>query len=123
MEGMNEEQELKTVRVMIAMASHHYDKTRRKELSPRYQELYDYVRFRLSKCPWDKKRKPFCSNCPIHCYEPEKREEIRKVMRYSGPRMMFTHPILCFRHVNETLEQRRKMRKDKKKEGVKNNDR
>jgi hypothetical protein len=27
------------------------------------------------------------------------REEIGRVMRFSGPRMMFGHPILALRHV------------------------
>ena len=38
---------------------------------------------------WDMETKTFCSNCRAHCYRLEMREEIRKVMRFSGPRMIF----------------------------------
>ena len=35
-------------------------------------------------------------------------EEIRKVMRYAGPRMLFVHPVLAIRHVKVTLQNKRK---------------
>ncbi len=41
----------------------------------------------------------FCSKCPIHCYKPKMREHIREVMRYSGPRMIFYHPIIAIKHM------------------------
>ena len=31
---------------------------------------------------WDMETKTFCSNCRVHCYRSEMREEIRKVMRF-----------------------------------------
>ena len=37
--------------------------------------------------------KTFCSNCRVHCYCPDMREKIRMVMRFSGPRMLFYHPV------------------------------
>ena len=43
--------------------------------------------------------KTFCSNCTVHCYKTEKRELIRSVMRFSGPRMMLCHPIIATQHV------------------------
>ncbi len=43
--------------------------------------------------------KPVCVKCPVHCYEKSKREEIRAVMRYSGPRMPLSHPFLFLMHV------------------------
>ena len=61
------------------------------------KELKDYANFRLSKCPY-KHTKNFCSQCKIHCYENEKREQIKKVMRYSGPRIFLNHPITTIRH-------------------------
>jgi hypothetical protein len=35
----------------------------------------------------------------IHCYKPAMREKIKNVMRYSGPRVTFRHPILALFHV------------------------
>ena len=45
-------------------------------------ELLGYASHRREVCPLDPK--PTCKNCHIHCYQPEMREKIRKVMRYSG---------------------------------------
>jgi hypothetical protein len=36
------------------------------------------------------------------------REKIRVVMRYSGPRMMFSHPILAIKHVMDGKKEGRK---------------
>ena len=58
----------------------------------------EYVRERVDKCPQgDGKRS--CRVCPIHCYRPDQREAIRRVMRYAGPRMMLHHPIMAIRHL------------------------
>ena len=32
------------------------------------------------------------------------REQIRTVMRWSGPRMLFVHPVLAIRHMKETMK-------------------
>ena len=56
----------------------------------------------------DMETKTFCSNCRVHCYRSEMREEIRKVMRFSGPRMIFYHPA-AIRHVIETQKERRRL--------------
>ena len=49
-------------------------------------------------CPF-MEEKTFCANCKVHCYKPEMREKIRKVMRFSGPRMLFYHPVLAVWHL------------------------
>lgn len=58
--------------------------------------------------------KTFCSNCKVHCYRPEMREKIRVVMRYSGPRMLFCHPILALRHVAESRAEKRRLEHPKR---------
>jgi hypothetical protein len=46
-----------------------------------------------------KSPKPFCSYCDTHCYSAEKREFMREVMRYSGPRSVVRgHAIDSMRH-------------------------
>ena len=57
---------------------------------------------------WDMETKTFCSNCRVHCYRSEMREEIRKVMRFSGPRMFFYHPA-AIRHVIEEQKEWRRL--------------
>ena len=43
--------------------------------------------------------KTSCEECGNHCYAPEKRDEIRAVMRYAGPRMLGKHPVAAVRHL------------------------
>lgn len=67
-----------------------------------------YARMRSEKCPF-METKTFCSNCKVHCYKPEMREKIREVMRFSGPRMLFHHPVAAIRHVAETKKEKKKL--------------
>jgi hypothetical protein len=60
-------------------------------------KLHAYAMERLDNCPFCL-AKPTCANCPIHCYKPDRRERIKRVMRYSGPRMMARHPVLALLH-------------------------
>lgn len=60
-------------------------------------ELLEYARRRLDHCRHGA-RKSSCRKCSIHCYSPARREEIRSVMRYVGPRMIFTHPLSALKH-------------------------
>ena len=61
------------------------------------QKLMDYALSRIEHCPF-MESKSFCSNCKVHCYSPDMRIKIKEVMRYSGPRIMFYHPIMCIKH-------------------------
>ena len=61
------------------------------------EELINYCTNKIQKCPM-METKTFCSQCPVHCYQKDMREKIKKVMRYSGPRLIFHHPILCIKH-------------------------
>ena len=62
------------------------------------RELLEYAEARLDRCPYGQ-QKPTCNKCPIHCYKPEPKEQMRLVMRYAGPRMLLKHPILAIRHL------------------------
>ncbi|RME45284.1 MAG: nitrous oxide-stimulated promoter family protein [Chloroflexi bacterium] len=68
------------------------------ELCTECQELLDYAHLRLQKCPFQEE-KSTCANCRIHCYRPDMRERVREVMRFSGPHMLYRHPILAFMHL------------------------
>lgn len=67
-------------------------------LCPDCQDLLAYAHARLSHCPFGED-KSTCAACPVHCYKPDRREAMRIVMRWAGPRMMWRHPILALRHV------------------------
>jgi hypothetical protein len=62
------------------------------------EELLRYADRRLDRCPYGAD-KPTCANCPIHCYRPEPREQMRQVMRFAGPRMLWRHPLLAILHL------------------------
>ncbi len=81
-----------------------------RELCAECSALAEYARQRSDKCPF-MAAKTFCANCRVHCYKPEMREKIRIVMRFSGPRMIFTHPIIAIRHVVETKREKRRLEK------------
>lgn len=76
-------------------------------LCPDCQALADYAALRIEKCPF-METKTFCSVCKVHCYQPEMRERIRAVMRWSGPRMLFVHPVLAIRHLVETRKEKKR---------------
>ncbi|MDA8124364.1 MAG: nitrous oxide-stimulated promoter family protein [Deltaproteobacteria bacterium] len=69
---------------------------------PECRQLRDYALQRIEKCPYGEE-KPVCARCPIHCYQPAMREQVRRVMRYAGPRMLFYHPLLTLRHCLDGL--------------------
>ena len=64
--------------------------------------LLDYTYQRLDHCKFGE-QKPTCKKCPIHCYKPAMKEQMREVMRYAGPRMMWYHPIAAIKHLIREL--------------------
>ena len=102
------EREKELVSQMIAIYCRKNHHTKKGELCPQCAELDAYARSRSDHCPF-MENKTFCSNCKVHCYKPEMREQIRLVMRFSGPRMIFHHPVVAVRHVIETKKEKRRM--------------
>ena len=69
-----------------------------RELCTDCSSLYDYVLQRNNKCPFGT-NKPVCSNCLIHCYNPQMRERIKTVMRFSGPAILFRKPVTGIKYL------------------------
>lgn len=90
----------RTVAAMIVLycRRHHHQHG----LCAQCQELCDYARERLAKCPFQE-GKTICAKCRVHCYKPEMRERIRTVMRYSGPRMLYRHPVMAIFHMIDRI--------------------
>jgi hypothetical protein len=88
--------EEKTIRAMIGIYCHGNHGTKGLLCSD-CDELLSYAMARLAKCPFQE-AKTTCAQCPVHCYKPIMRAMVRDVMRYAGPRMTFSHPILAFFH-------------------------
>lgn len=62
------------------------------------QSLLIYAQQRLDHCKFGE-NKTVCGDCPVHCYKKELREKIIDIMRYSGPRILFRHPIVAIQHL------------------------
>lgn len=97
----HKEQELKTVGIMIEIYCRHHHAANipaGNNLCASCRELYSYARQRTLKCPFGEE-KPVCAKCRVHCYKPQMQEDIRKVMRFSGPKMITSHPLLAIGHL------------------------
>jgi hypothetical protein len=88
--------EWRTVKAMIVCYCHDHHATQA-TLCADCQGLLDYATIRLERCRFGSE-KPVCAKCPVHCYQPARREQVKAVMRYAGPRMLWQHPILSLRH-------------------------
>jgi hypothetical protein len=88
--------ERQTIAAMIGCycEGHHHVNT---ALCPDCRGLLDYAAVRLERCRFGVE-KPVCVKCPVHCYQRARREQVKVVMRYAGPRMFWRHPILSLRH-------------------------
>lgn len=89
--------EVQTVRAMIGIYCRAFHKTS-KTLCTDCEGLFSYAEDRIGKCPFGVD-KPVCNHCTVHCYKPAMREDIQRVMRYAGPRMLARHPLLAIRHL------------------------
>ncbi len=62
------------------------------------QNLLNYSLLKTSKCKHKEKGR-LCSSCKNHCFSHEKRSQIRQLMRFSGPRLFLSNPILSIRYL------------------------
>lgn len=88
--------EKKTVELMVRLYCR--KKERNLILCPSCEALIRYAYERLERCPYGE-HKTNCKNCRIHCYPPEMREQMCRVMRFSGPRMLLFAPLAALRHL------------------------
>ncbi len=93
--------EWKTIQVMISMYCRAHHDSLANELCEDCQQLETYVERRLRRCPYGDS-KPTCAKCPTHCYKPDMRATVQRVMRYAGPRMLFRHPYLTVMHLADS---------------------
>ncbi len=90
------EREKETIELMVRLYCKR--KLRLREVPLEYEELIRYAHHRLDHCRHGE-HKPTCKRCKIHCYGREKRQEIREIMRWCGPRMLIYAPIAAVRHM------------------------
>lgn len=66
-------------------------------------ELQRHVDTRLTRCPFGL-AKPTCGSCCRNCHPPDRREHIRAIMRFAGPRMLWRHPLLALLHLLDSRQ-------------------
>lgn len=96
--GRRMAREARTIEAMVVIYCHDKHGTRGEALCDDCQALLSYAGLRLNKCPYQE-NKTTCAKCPTHCYKPDRREAVRQVMRYAGPRMLWRHPFLAIMHL------------------------
>ena len=104
---MNEriEREKRTVALMIGMHCRRFHRPAG-ALCEACSALVVYALDRTNRCRFGE-GKPVCSACPVHCYKKDRREQIRNVMRYAGPRMIWRHPRLAVLHMIDRMRDRK----------------
>ncbi|MBF0319188.1 MAG: nitrous oxide-stimulated promoter family protein [Nitrospirae bacterium] len=98
--------EKKTVTKMIQFYCKKLHHPKDSPFCPECAGLLEYSHRRLDKCVYQND-KPACSKCTIHCYKPDRRQQIRDVMRYSQPRLLLRRPHLVILHAIEGLFNRK----------------
>ncbi|MDP1717834.1 MAG: nitrous oxide-stimulated promoter family protein [Burkholderiales bacterium] len=89
--------ELKTIEAMARMYCRGHGHGSGETLCAECAALFEYATRRLERCVFGD-AKPTCANCTVHCYSAEMREQVRVMMKWSGPRMLLRHPILGILH-------------------------
>ena len=73
-------------------------------LCPECEGMLAYANRRLNRCAYGE-GKTTCAKCPSHCYIPGMKDRIRAIMKYSGPKMVYRHPIMTFSHFIDGLRE------------------
>jgi hypothetical protein len=90
--------EFRIIEAMLRLYCQAHHHTEKAALCADCAKLHVYAQRRLERCVFGE-AKPTCANCTVHCYKANMREHIRVVMRWSGPRMLWRHPVLAIRHM------------------------
>ncbi len=93
--------EQKTVQAMIELYCFQHHGTK-KNICSVCKKLLDYSIERTDNC-LKREQKSTCGKCNTPCYSPEKQKQIRIIMRYAGPRMIFRHPVMAIQHLIDGL--------------------
>ncbi len=98
------ERESKTVSAMIALYCRN-NHGAGNNLCFECSLLEDYANIHLHRCPFQA-GKTTCVKCTTHCFSTVNRDKIRMIMRYSGPRMLYKHPLATIQHLIDGRRQK-----------------
>ena len=85
--------------IMMYCKAHHHTQDK---LCEDCMELSAYAEKRLLSCMFGEV-KPVCKECPVHCYSPKMRAQMKLVMQWAGPRMLFRRPLFAIVHMIDNL--------------------
>lgn len=91
-------EESKLISIMIQL---YYQKHPNDEIGK--DEMLNYALDRLAFCRFGEK-KTTCKKCPVHCYQKKYRQQMKVIMRYAGPRMLYCHPIFFYQTLLSTMD-------------------
>lgn len=100
--------EQKVIRILIGIYCEGKHGSAKGALCETCEDLNNYAQERIMRCPHGEE-KTFCANCSTHCYRATPREKVKEVMRYSGPRIMKSHPILGIMHLVENRKEKKRL--------------
>jgi len=90
--------ETKTISTLVTLyCKNHHDESGG-GICDECNHIQEYAVKRLQKCPFIE-NKPTCAKCLVHCYNKDMQNKVKQIMRYSGPRLLLSHPILAIRHL------------------------
>jgi len=90
--------ETKTISTMVSLyCKNHHDESCG-VICDECKHIKEYAVKRLQNCPFIE-NKPTCAKCLVHCYNKDMQNKVKLIMRYSGPRLLLSHPILAIRHL------------------------
>ncbi|NLI72500.1 MAG: nitrous oxide-stimulated promoter family protein [Bacteroidales bacterium] len=72
-------------------------------------ELIDKAFQHTERCPHST-YKTFCHECPTMCYRKEDQEKMLPIMRYSGKKIMWKHPMYTWRFIKNLLKNKNKIK-------------
>lgn len=99
---IQEEKDLIETMISIYCKGKGHKRKENQELCESCNELKIFAFLQINKCvKLDTNQKAICGLCKYKCYSRNKEMELKmkEVMKYSGPRMIFKHPIKTIKHV------------------------
>ena len=78
--------------IRIYCRHHHYQ-----DLCNECGAILTYAIARIEKCVYGPE-KPACNKCTVHCYSPAMRVKVKEIMHFSGPKMIYEHPVMALIH-------------------------
>lgn len=94
-----EQQTVETMIYIYCKSNHHTEKVP----CDKCYELIHYAKDRVEHCQFGE-NKSICGKCKRHCYKPQMRQEIREVMRTTGYKMLYKHPVMLLHHVVDIIK-------------------